>query len=241
MEIGSRELRVAAVFLVAAMTANAASIVTRLPTQSKVVALTFDACEAKKVAHLDEGILEVLRHHPVPFTVFVSGRFVRDNEIAVAELSRWPEVHIENHSWSHPADMRLLSDDEIRREVLQTDDIIERVAGRRPTFFRFPGGLADERTVDLVARLGHQTVHWRWPEGDPARAIDANALIEQTYAKVRPGDILIFHINGRGWHTAEALPELLTGLELRGYRFVSLVDALSAPAPIEGRESKKAK
>jgi peptidoglycan/xylan/chitin deacetylase (PgdA/CDA1 family) len=207
----------------------------------KLVALTFDACEAKKIAHLDEGILEVLRHHPVPFTVFASGRFVRDNEIAVAELSRWPEVHIENHSWSHPADMRLLSDDEIRREVLQTDEIIERVAGRRPTFFRFPGGLADERTVDLVARLGHQTVHWRWPEGDPARAIDANALIEQTYAKVRPGDILIFHINGRGWHTAEALPELLTGLELRGYRFVSLVDALSAPAPIEGRESKKAK
>jgi peptidoglycan-N-acetylglucosamine deacetylase len=241
MEIGSLALRLAILLLLAAVTASAASIVTRLPTESKVVALTFDACEARKIAHLDAGILEVLRHHPVPFTVFASGRFVRDNEIAVAELSRWPGVHIENHSWSHPADMRLLSDDEFRREITQTDDIIERVTGRRPTLFRFPGGFADERTVELAAQLGHQTVHWRWPEGDPARALDANAMIEQTYAKVKPGDILIFHINGRGWHTAEALPDVLTGLERRGYRFVSVVDALAAPTPSETRASKKAK
>lgn len=241
MDLGWLSVRRFAALLLVAMVADASSIVTRLPTRSKEIALTFDACEATKVAHLDAGILEVLHRHPVPFTVFASGRFVRDNETAVAELSHWPGVHIENHSWSHPRDMRLLSDEEIRLEIQETDDIIERVTGRRPVLFRFPGGNADERTVDLVATTQHQTVHWRWPEGDPARAIDATALIRQTYDKVKPGDILIFHINGRGWHTAEALPELLEGLEQRGYQFVSLAERLGTAPADDTRESMKAK
>ena len=241
MDVGGGSVRPLAVLLLAATAADASSIITRLPTSSKEIALTFDACETRKVMHLDAGILEALRRHPVPVTVFASGRFVRDNEAAIEELSHWPDVRIENHSWSHPHDMRLLSDEEIRSEIAQTDDIIERVTGRRPTLFRFPGGHADARTVDVVATMGHQTVHWRWPEGDPARAIEAAALIEQTYDKVKPGDILIFHINGRGWHTAEALPELLDGLERRGYRFVSLAERMGPASSDVMRESKKAK
>jgi hypothetical protein len=241
MDLWRSSVRLVAVLLLVAMAADASSIITRLPTSSKEIALTFDACEARTVMHLDAGILEALRRHPVPFTVFASGEFVRDNEAAVAELSHWPDVRIENHSWSHPHDMRLLSDDEIRSEITQTDDIIERVTGHRPILFRFPGGHADGRTVDLVAKMRHQTVHWRWPEGDPARAIEAAALIEQTYDKVKPGDILIFHMNGRGWHTAEALPQLLDGLERRGYRFVSLTERIGPASSDVMRESTKAK
>jgi peptidoglycan/xylan/chitin deacetylase (PgdA/CDA1 family) len=45
-------------------------------------------------------------------------------------------------------------------------------------------------------------------------------------AKTRPGSILIFHINGRGWSTAAALPDIVTELRRRGYRFTTLADAL---------------
>jgi peptidoglycan/xylan/chitin deacetylase (PgdA/CDA1 family) len=42
---------------------------------------------------------------------------------------------------------------------------------------------------------------------------------------------VIFHINGRGRKTAEALPEILRTLRDRGLRFVFLSELLTAPPP----------
>ena len=60
-----------------------------------------------------------------------------------------------------------------------------------------------------------------WPGG---------RMVTPTLAGTRPGDILIFHINGRGWHTAEALPRMIEGLSAAGYRFVLLRDYLKSAA-----------
>ena len=227
------------VFAAAGLRAEVPEVVTRIPTHELVVALTFDACQADKVAHLDAGILAVLEQHPVPFTVFAGGKFVRSNTAAVAALARLPGVHVENHSWSHPRDMRLLSDEDVESEIRCTDEEIEAVTGRRPVLMRFPGGNVDERLVRIAKAMGHEVVHWRWAEGDPARAIDASMLISQTLERVRPGDILIFHINGRGWHTAEALPDLMKRLEERGYRFVDLEAFLAPTASLDPKEETK--
>ena len=113
------------------------------------------------------------------------------------------------------------------------------MTGRRPVLMRFPGGNVDERLVRIAKATGHEVVHWRWAEGDPARAIDASMLISQTLERVRLGDILIFHINGRGWHTAEALPDLMKRLEERGYRFVDLEAFLAPTAPLDPKEERK--
>ena len=45
-------------------------------------------------------------------------------------------------------------------------------------------------------------------------------------SETRPGSILIFHINGRGWSTGEALPHIVEELKRRGYRFTTLQQAL---------------
>jgi len=234
-------ITIAAALLLLSAGATPEGIVTRIPTKARVVALTFDACEAGVPMHFDAGILAALQNHPVPFTVFASGKFVRDNAAAVAALAALPGVHFENHSWDHPRDFRDLKDDEVLRQVALTDEEIQRVTGRKPTLFRFPGGNADERVVALVTGTGHRIVHWRWAEGDPDRAIDAPRLIAQTLERTNPGDILILHINGRGWHTAEALPDILQGLETKGYRFVDLDDALSDPPEPATFASKKRK
>ncbi len=205
-----------------------AGIVTRLPTRERVVALTFDACQAVQKMHLDHGITDFLVERRIPFTVFMGGRFARDNAEDVRALARHDFVSIQNHTWSHPADMRLLDDDRIRGEVRRAESMLTEVTGRRPVLFRFPGGNADDRTVATVRALGYEVVHWRWAEGDPAASVDAERLVAQTLERTRPGDILIFHVNGRGWHTAEALPRIVDGLTARGYRFVTVPEALPA-------------
>jgi peptidoglycan-N-acetylglucosamine deacetylase len=238
---GRDVLTAAAVLALLAQEPVPETVITRIPTKAHVVALTFDACEAGATMHLDEGILVALRQHPVPFTVFASGRFVEDNESEIAALAALPGVHIENHSWDHPRDFRRLSDAEVVRQVTRSDAEIQRVTGRKPVFFRFPGGYADDRVAALVSETGHRIVHWRWAEGDPDRAISADRLVAQTLERTGPGDILILHINGRGWHTAEALPELLQGLEDKGYRFVDLEAALDAPPQAPSRSTTKRK
>jgi peptidoglycan/xylan/chitin deacetylase (PgdA/CDA1 family) len=203
-------------------------VVTHLATREKLVALTFDACQAFERMTLDRGITEVLVARQVPFTIFVGGRFARDNAAALRELAGHPFVDLENHSWSHPRDMRLLDDERIRLELARAAAMIREVSGRRTTLFRFPGGNADERTVELARALGYQVVHWSWAEGDPDPQISADRLVTQTLARTRAGDILIFHVNGRGWHTAEALPRILDGLAARGFRIVPLPEFLPA-------------
>ena len=203
-----------------------AGIVTRLPTRDRVVALSFDACQAVERVQLDRGIVDPLVARRIPFTIFAGGRFARDNAASLRELAGRGFVEIENHSWSHRRDMRLLEDAQIETEIRRAGAMLETVTGRRPTLFRFPGGNADERTVAVARALGYRVVHWRWAEGDSDPKVTADALVAQTLARTRAGDILIFHINGRGVHTAEALPRILDGLAARGYRFVTIRDYL---------------
>lgn len=208
-----------------------AGIVTRLPTRERVVALTFDACEAYERMRLDHGITDFLVGRRIPFTVFMGGRFARDNADDVRELATHDFVSIQNHTWSHPRDLRVVDDDRVRSEVRRAETMLLELTGHRPTLFRFPGGNADERTVALVRGLGYQVVHWRWAEGDPAPSVDADRLVAQTLERTRAGDILIFHVNGRGWHTAEALPRIVDGLAARGFRFVTVAEVLT-PGPL---------
>jgi peptidoglycan/xylan/chitin deacetylase (PgdA/CDA1 family) len=204
-----------------------ADVILRLPTNERVVALTFDACEQRRAMKLDTGISDYLVAHRIPFTLFLSGRFVQDNAEAVKALGALPFVELENHSWDHPNRMQRLSDDEVREEILKTDAEIARLTGRGTAFFRFPAITYDARTLADAEGLGFRVVHYRWEAGDPDPHETADKIVRETLEAVRPGDILIHHINGRGWHTAEALPRLIAGLQEKGYRFVLLRDYLT--------------
>jgi peptidoglycan/xylan/chitin deacetylase (PgdA/CDA1 family) len=212
--------------LLQASTADA-DVIIRLPTNDRVVALTFDACEQRRPMKLDTGISDYLVAHRIPFTVFLSGRFVVDNEDAVRVLGKLSFVELENHSWDHPNRMTRLNNDDVRDEILKADDEIRRVTGRGTMFFRFPATNYDARTLAIAEDLGFRVVHYRWEAGDPDPRETADRIVRETLEAVRPGDILIQHINGRGWHSAEAMPRLIAGLQAAGYRFVLLRDYLT--------------
>jgi peptidoglycan/xylan/chitin deacetylase (PgdA/CDA1 family) len=210
------------------VSAAQAEIILRLPTTERVVALTFDACEQKRAMKLDTGISNFLVARRIPFTIFLSGRFVEDNENAVRALSKLPFVELENHSWDHPNRMTRLSGDDVRDEILEANAEIQRVTGHGTSFFRFPAITYNERTLDIAEELGFRVVHYRWEAGDPDPHETADRIVRETLEAVRPGDILIQHINGRGWHSAEAMPRLIAGLQGAGYRFVLLRDYLTS-------------
>lgn len=206
-----------------------ADVVTRLPTNERVVALTFDACEAGERMSFDDAILDYLVQHRIPFTVFASGKFVQSNFDDVRALARLDFVDIENHSWNHPNTMQKFSPEAVLEQIGRAHDAIVTATGRAPQFFRFPAGNHNDAGVRAAESLGYTVVHWRWATGDPDPREGANALFRRVTTNVQPGDILIFHINGRGVHTAEVLPRIVEQLEAEGYRFVLVSDYIGRP------------
>lgn len=204
-----------------------AEVIEHLPAGEVRVALTFDACEARnKPAFFDQPILDYLAAEKLPYTIFATGLFAKRNQAQLAELARSPLVAVENHSFDHPQHMERLNPDQVRAQVADTDAVIAGVTGRQPRFFRFPAGNYDAATLAAVEATGHRVVHWTFASGDPAPGLKPESLKNWVLSKTRPGDILIFHVNGRAPATSQALPAIIAGLKARGVQFVRLDEVL---------------
>jgi peptidoglycan/xylan/chitin deacetylase (PgdA/CDA1 family) len=62
-----------------------------------------------------------------------------------------------------------------------------------------------------------RTVEYDFPSGDPDKHITRERLVAWVLAKARAGSIVVMHMNRRGWHTAEALPDIISGLRAKGF------------------------
>ncbi len=208
------------------LTVSKAEVITRLPTTEKVVAITLDACETKTPSYIDWKIINYLVENRIPFTLFVNGKFLLRNWKELEALYRTGLVSIQNHSMNHYQHMENLDRETVIREVLEAEKLIQKLTGKRPIYFRFPGGNYDERTLRIVEGLGYKVVHWTFPSGDPDKRITPQRLASHVINNTKPGAILIFHANGRGYSTGEAMPIIVEELKKRGYNFVRLEEYL---------------
>jgi len=140
-------------------------------------------------------------------------------------LASNPDFELGNHSWSHP-DLPGLSEDVISREIVKTQDLLYKLTGRESKLFRLPAGKYDDLTLGVIAWHGLYTIQWDVETGDPDPTIDAARLNWAVRERVQNGSIIIMHANGRGWHTAEALPEMIEYLRGEGYTLVTVSQLL---------------
>ena len=68
--------------------------------------------------------------------------------------------------------------------------------------------------------------------GDPTVGLSEQGIQGQVLSNVAPGSIVLFHANGRGWHTQGALPGIIAGLKARGYEFATVSELLAAGEPV---------
>ena len=197
-------------------------LVSDLATDDKVVALTFD--DGPTPADLD-AILAPLRDRGVPATFFVNG----------SALSRAPEAgerlvaqghELANHTWDHRR-MIFVSDLEIERQLVPTDDRIRAAGQPGSPLFRPPYG---DKLVGLpryLAAHDRTTVMWDVAVEDfSGDAQSAREITQATVEQARPGSIILLHPwNGR-IATQQAIGPIIDELHARGYRFVTVSQAL---------------
>ena len=195
------------------------------------VALTFDLCQRNnELTNYDTEIIRVLNEAQAPATFFVGGLWMRDHEAQTRELAGNPLFELGNHSWSHQ-DFSIISSEEMVQEILLTQQYMQQLLGYQTKLFRLPYGTYREDALRVIGENGLYTIQWDAVSGDPDPDIDAQEMTDWVLGQVQPGSIIIMHANGRGWHTAEALPVIIQSLREQGYSLVTVSDLLDLQSP----------
>lgn len=191
------------------------------PEYRKEIALTFNAAESVKPAGFDQKILDILAREDCDATVFITGKWLKHNQAAGKALAARTGIELANLSWDFP-DFSELTTAEAASQVRRADELIEEVTGRRPVLFRLPYGTYGPQTMLALRAMRVPAIEWDVVSGDPDPNVSAEAMTREILGRARSGSIVIMHINGRGVHTAEALPDIISGLREKGYDLVTV-------------------
>lgn len=221
-----------------------------LPKGKKLIALTLDLCEQTgEIAGYDGAIFDYLRASGVPATLFAGGKWMASHDERTRQLMTDPLFEIANHSAAHN-NLRLLHGAALTKEIEAPQRVYERIrrehaasqcisgagAANSPTarmsLFRFPYGACNAESLNAVNDAGLLAIQWDVSTGDPAPAQSAQAIAQAMLRNTRPGSIIIAHANGRGHHTAEALPLAIPKLRAAGFEFVTVSELLKAGRPV---------
>jgi peptidoglycan-N-acetylglucosamine deacetylase len=212
-----------------ALPAVAPQVVKNGPRRKKRIALTFDACSTQGPSQFDERVIRTLIEMQVPATLFLGGKWMEEHPDETQELANNPYFELANHTYLHPHLPRE-SDARVREELARTQDMLYTLTGRRATLFRAPYGELDARVIDLGAEAGMIAIQYDLASGDPDPRISTKRLIEYVTDQAKNGSIVVMHMNGRGWKTAEALPRIVLRLRKKGYKLVTVSELIGRPA-----------
>lgn len=190
----------------------------------KVVLLTIDDAPE----HYSVEMAKLLNEEGINAIFFVNGHFILD-EKGREKLKTIYDLGFEigNHTMNHP-NLRDLSEEEQRKEIIELNDLLEEIIGERPRFFRAPFGVNTEVSRQVVEEEKMQAMNWTYGYDYFQPYMNAEALAEAmitgkapevgvNHSLLIPGANLLMH--DRKW-TLEALPAIISGLRNKGYEFV---------------------
>jgi len=186
-------------------------------SQSKYIYITFDLGYE---AGYTENILNTLKENNVNATFFITAHYLNTQDELVKRMI--DEGHIVgNHTVNHKS-MPDLSEEEIKKEVMDLHTAIYNKFGYEMKYIRPPKGEFSERTLEITKNLGYKTVMWSLAYDD----WDENKQGREEYAKskilnnIHNGAIILLHGNSKD--NTNVLGECIIKIKERGYEFRSL-------------------
>ena len=205
----------------------------KINTNEKIIALTLDACGGKKGNGYDKELIDFLKEHKIPSTLFMSGLWIDAHRSLVEELAKDPLFDIENHGLHHkPASVRgarIYERSGTRNVSELVDEIelnarkIEYVTGKKSLFYRSGTAYYDDVAVKITYELGYMPVNFSIVSGDVA-GFTPEKIEKKILSSANNGAVIIAHMNRPGMNLYPALKKCLPQLKSEGYRFVKLSD-----------------
>ena len=178
-----------------------------------VVALTFDDGPNASSTPI---LLDGLKERKVRATFFLIGENVEKGENEKIVKRMYEEGHlIGNHTYTH-CNLSKLETGEAKKELEQTDTVIEKITGKQPAFARAPYG---ELPVDSEQDLSRMYIGWTVDPLDWMTE-DAGAVVKTVVEETNPGDVILLHdCYPSSVQAAIRIVDLLQG---KGYEFVTV-------------------
>lgn len=183
-------------------------------TGEKKVALTFDAAWGNEDT---QKILDILEKHDVHVTFFMTGGWVDkypDDVKSIYEAGHDLGSHSESHK-----NMSQLSDEEKKQELLSVHKKVKALTGTDMYLFRAPYGDYDDAVILTAKEIGYYTIQWNVDSLDwkdyGVKSILSTVLDNQELGN---GSVILCHNGAK--YTADALNQLIDGLEKKGYEIV---------------------
>ena len=178
-----------------------------------VAALTFDDGPNASSTPI---LLDGLKERKVRATFFLIGENVEKDENEKIVKRMYEEGHlIGNHTYTH-CNLSKLETGEAKKELEQTDTVIEKITGKQPVFARAPYG---ELPVDSEQDLSRIYIGWTVDPLDWMTE-DAGAVVKTVVEEINPGDIILLHdCYPSSVQAAIRIVDLLQG---KGYEFVTV-------------------
>ena len=209
--------------------------------KSKAIALTFDDGPDPRWT---PQILDILHRYHVPATFFVVGQ---NAEAHPGLLTReWNDgMEIGNHSYTHP-DIDQISPLRTKLELDATQRVIEAMTGHETTLWRAPNradsepsSAADFAPVYLGDQLGYLFIGESNDPRDWEVGISSSQIVKRVLGYVdtkggNDGNCILLHDAGGDTRaeTVKALPQIIEGLQSRGYHFVPVSALVGKPKSV---------
>jgi len=209
---------------------NVSGVKTRIKTDEKKIALTFDACGGDYGNDYDEKLMSFLKEEQIPATLFVNERWIIANEELFLELDSNPLFQIENHgtthsplsvnggeAWGIPATESL---EKVHDEIMNNHETVRALTGESMTLFRSGTAFYDEVAVEFANALGYEVVNFDIL-GD-AGATYSSEQVKTALLEAKPGSIALLHMNQPRSGTAEGVKQAVPLLQEQGFEFILL-------------------
>lgn len=168
---------------------------------------------------LTPQVLDHLDAHGAKASFFCVGAQAEKYPELVEEIARRGHG-VENHSWHHAWSFCFQSAPSIRAELERTQQLLARLAGRRPSYFRAPAGLRNPWLDSVLRGNGLTLVSWT-RRGFDTVTTDPQAVAGRLTRVLAAGDILLLH-DRRSPAMLAALTLLLERLADEGLRAIRL-------------------
>jgi peptidoglycan/xylan/chitin deacetylase (PgdA/CDA1 family) len=193
-----------------------------------LVALTFD----DGPSFYTQQILDTLSKYNVKATFFMVGQNVERHPDIAKRVAQSGNI-IGNHTYSHPFWGPVESPNSITSELDRASAAIRKASGVTPEYFRPPHGWRSPWMMSL-ARKEHYTVVTWTVSPDDWQKTSAKAIEQRVLARAGGGSIILLHDGletkpfPQRQSTVQALPDIIRGLQARGYTFVTIPELISA-------------
>lgn len=192
-------------------------------TAAQSIALTFD--DGPDPTYTPQ-LLDLLKRYEIKATFFVVGIYAERHPELIKRMHR--EGHLIGvHNYIHHPNA-FMTPGKVRRQLDHAVDVVERIIGVKPSYYRPPWGVINLFDFWLLKRF--RIIFWSIIVGDWRSSGGKNKIKLRLLRKLRGGSVIVLHDSGQTLgadldapvYMLEALDEFIAETAAKGFSFVTV-------------------